>query len=129
MGVKCMIVGCRHLATHKVGEENIWDENDSDEKENYYNFEASHNATTYLCDEHFKFVMTRETEYNTIEDNRFSVIEKRKIGYYKVCHPYSMTEEAIGYWDGSYWKFDDLPDGEFDDDELQWIDEKQIKKQ
>ncbi len=55
-------------------------------------------------------------------------VKERKVGYYKVCHPYSMTEETIGYWDGSYWKFDDLPNGEFDDDELQWIDEKIIKR-
>jgi hypothetical protein len=73
-GVKCMIVGCRELASHKVGEENIWNGSNgigNDEYPMHHQFNESHNATTYLCDEHFKFVMTRETEYNTIEDNRF----------------------------------------------------------
>jgi len=73
-GVKCMIVGCPNLAAHKVGEVNLWDENDNDEKENYYNFEACHELTTYVCEEHFKFVMKREERYNTIEDNRFNNI-------------------------------------------------------
>lgn len=71
-GVKCMVVGCRELASHKVGEENIWwGHEGDDEYPAHQQFERSHNLTTYLCEEHFKFVMTRETEYNTIEDNRF----------------------------------------------------------
>jgi hypothetical protein len=73
-GVKCMIVGCRELASHKVGEENIWCRDEgigNDEYLKHQQFDESHNATTYLCEEHFKFVMKRETEYNTIEDNRF----------------------------------------------------------
>jgi len=54
---------------------------------------------------------------------------KRKIGYYKVCHPYSMTDETLGYWDGEWWRFLNDPliksedGGMFDDDELQWINE------
>jgi hypothetical protein len=55
-------------------------------------------------------------------------MSSRKIGYYKVCHPYSMTEEAIGYWDGKYWSFEDIPYGQFDDDELQWINETKWHK-
>lgn len=69
-GVKCMIKGCRNLATHKIGEENIWF-NDEQENENRKKFDLVHNLTTYVCDECFKHIMTRETEYNTIEDNRF----------------------------------------------------------
>jgi hypothetical protein len=68
-GVKCMIVGCGNLASHKVGEENIWDK--TEEKEQYEKFENCHNLTTYLCEEHFDFVITREEKYNTIKDNRF----------------------------------------------------------
>ena len=69
-GVKCMIRGCRNLASHKIGEENIWFDDD-DEKENHERFNFGHNLTTYVCDECFEHIMTRETEYNTIEDNRF----------------------------------------------------------
>lgn len=64
-----MIVGCGNLASHKIGEENIWDK--TEEKEQYEKFENSHNLTTYLCEKHFDYVMTREEKYNTIKDNRF----------------------------------------------------------
>lgn len=58
--------------------------------------------------------------------------DKRKKGYYTVCHPYSMTEETIGYWDGKDWYFkgDKRIKGNdwitFDDDDLQWIIEKRL---
>jgi len=65
-GVKCMIVGCRELASHKIGEENIWDR--TEEKKEHEQFEQSHNLTTYVCDDHFRKIMTREVEYNTIKD-------------------------------------------------------------
>lgn len=45
----------------------------------------------------------------------------RKIGKYNVCHPYSMSRAVTGYWNGNWWKFQDIPDGEFEDDDLQWI--------
>ena len=69
MGVKCMKVGCRNLASHKIGEENIWDK-ELQAKE-HQAFENTHNLTTYLCDDCFKQIMTRETEYNTIKDDRY----------------------------------------------------------
>lgn len=52
------------------------------------------------------------------------IIMERKKGNYKVCHPYSMSEETIGFWNGIYWKFcNDKTFGGFNDDDLQWIDE------
>lgn len=54
----------------------------------------------------------------------------RKRGRYKVCHPYSMSRGVIGLWCGRHWKFNesDIEDGcLFDDDDLQWINEKRIK--
>jgi len=68
-GVKCMKVGCRNLASHKVGEENIWDK--ELQSEEHQAFENGHNLTTYLCDNCFNQIMTRETEYNTIKDDRY----------------------------------------------------------
>jgi len=52
----------------------------------------------------------------------------RKIGYYKVCHPYSMSESTIGYWDGKWWSFEDIPNGKFEDDDLQWIGVEKLTK-
>lgn len=73
-GVKCMRKGCRNLAAHKVGEQNIWCNMDgdwNDEKQKHKEFNQRHELTTYLCEEHFTELMYRETEYNTIEDNRY----------------------------------------------------------
>jgi hypothetical protein len=67
-GVKCMIVGCQNMASHKVGEENPW--NPHFEEEQYREFEMRHNLTTYLCSEHFDWLMHREEIYFR-EDNRF----------------------------------------------------------
>jgi hypothetical protein len=59
-------------------------------------------------------------------------MKHRKIGYYNVCHPYSMSESVVGYWDGKWWRFKDDPDiisadgGMFDDDDLMWIDDKKL---
>ena len=55
---------------------------------------------------------------------------KRKIGNYKVCHPYHMNKEVIGYWDGHYWSFwydKEINGGMFDDDDLNWINEELYK--
>ena len=67
-----MVVGCRELASHKVGEENPWSNfmESGEEKEHKF-FDSTHNRTTYLCDEHFNLIMDREEEYNTIPDNKF----------------------------------------------------------
>lgn len=54
---------------------------------------------------------------------------ERELGYYEVCHPYSMTEKTKGYWDGKWWRFyndiriNSSDGGMFDDDDLQWINE------
>ena len=73
MGVKCMIVGCRNLASHKIGEINIWDE--TLQSEEHQIFENSHELTTYVCDDCLKRIMTRETEYNTIKDDRYGNVQ------------------------------------------------------
>lgn len=67
-GVKCMIEDCKDLASHKIGEENIWDKNR--EEVEYDKFEASHNLTTYLCDKHFDQIMSRDESYSD-KDERF----------------------------------------------------------
>lgn len=56
------------------------------------------------------------------------MVETRKIGYYRVCHPFYMNKETIGFWNGEYWKFREIDSdfGFFDDDDLNWIDEKQL---
>ena len=54
---------------------------------------------------------------------------KRKKGSYKVCHPFSMCEETIGYWNGKWWVFKDTgKDSYFEDDDLNWIKEEQYQK-
>lgn len=53
--------------------------------------------------------------------------ETRKKGNYTVCHPYRMSKEVIGYWDGKWWRFEDTGNDEFDDDDLNWIDERKLK--
>ena len=68
--VKCKIAGCKNLASHKVGEENIWFRLDPKESNEFFEFENTHNLTTYLCEEHFNFVMTRETNFK-MEDHRY----------------------------------------------------------
>lgn len=56
----------------------------------------------------------------------------RQKGYYKVCHPYYMDKEVEGYWDGARWRFNDDAGiesqnvGNFDDDDLNWINEEKI---
>lgn len=68
--VKCMIIGCQQLASHKVEEVNPWIKNDLDESDLHDKFESIHNLTTYLCEAHFEFVMTREENYK-MKDNRY----------------------------------------------------------
>ena len=51
----------------------------------------------------------------------------RSIGYYEVCHPYFMDKKVIGHWDGVKWTIPNIG-GPFDDDELNWIKEKRIKR-
>ena len=48
---------------------------------------------------------------------------KRRRGYYTVCHPSSMSIETTGYWNGKSWEFPDETET-FDDDDLQWIQER-----
>lgn len=72
-GSKCMIEGCTNLAAHKVAEENAWNNMDypeNDEKEKYKEFGHRHEDTTYICEEHFKHLMSREEHYGML-DNRF----------------------------------------------------------
>ncbi len=69
--VKCMMHNCGNLASHKVGEENPWIASDPEEKEKHAEFNRSHNLTTYVCDRHFKDIMTR-TEGSGLEDDRFA---------------------------------------------------------
>ena len=53
-------------------------------------------------------------------------METRKIGYYKVCHPYHMSKEVVGYWNGKRWKFKDTGKRLFEDDDLNWIEENTL---
>ncbi len=69
-GVKCMRKGCTELASHKVGEENIWDEEDETEKQLYSAQLETNQKTTYLCENHFNSLMDRE-EYYFKDDHRF----------------------------------------------------------
>lgn len=64
-----MIKGCPSLASHKIGEENIWMDNVPDEAEEHRAFNMQHNLTTYLCQEHFDWIMNREEGY--MSDYRF----------------------------------------------------------
>ena len=66
-GKKCMVRGCTNLASHKIAEVNVFDE--ETQLLDYGLFAQSHELTTYLCDEHFKFIMTREEKHN-LPDNR-----------------------------------------------------------
>jgi len=67
-GVKCMRNGCVNFASHKVGEYNIWDE--EQQPEQYAEFQSRHESTTYLCDAHFDQLMDRDEFYSQI-DSRF----------------------------------------------------------
>lgn len=69
-GVKCMVEGCNNLASHKVGEENIWCNFDEGEKDIHGFYENTHNMTSYLCEEHFHLIMTRDVNWS-IPDDRF----------------------------------------------------------
>ena len=62
--VKCMQKGCKNEASHKVGEQNIW--NKETESEEYNLFNSDHELTTYLCDHHFGLLMNREEYYGDI---------------------------------------------------------------
>lgn len=62
--VKCMQSGCKNGASHKVGEQNIWDK--ETESEQYKQFNQMHELTTYLCDEHFNKLMKREEYYGDV---------------------------------------------------------------
>ena len=73
--VKCMQKGCKNEASHKVGEQNIW--NKKTESEEYNLFNSGHELTTYLCDQHFGLLMNREE-------------------YYKAFHPITI--------DGEHWR-------------------------
>jgi len=61
-----MVKNCQELASHKVGEQNIYDKNS--QQEEYENFNRSHELTTYLCDSHFNFIMDRDTQYFQTDD-------------------------------------------------------------
>jgi hypothetical protein len=65
--VKCMIRGCRNLASHKVGEQDIKDEQGDVD---FMNMRILHELTTYLCEDHFTWLMDREEQYFR-EDPRF----------------------------------------------------------
>lgn len=62
-GVKCMQQGCENLASHKVGEQNLFNQGDgygNNELIYYEMFNRRHELTTYLCDEHFSNLMKRD---------------------------------------------------------------------
>lgn len=70
-GIKCMQKGCTNLASHKIAEVNPWDDSEgSDEKEWHNKFARTHERTTYLCDDHFNQIMSRDENVN-MPDNRF----------------------------------------------------------
>ena len=69
-GVKCMIKSCDHLASRKVGEENIYSELVPDEFDLKQEMDAGHNLTTYLCNDHFNMIMHRD-EAVGLTDIRF----------------------------------------------------------
>lgn len=67
LGVKCMVQNCPELASHKVGELNVWDE--ESQSEEYSAFNKSHELTSYLCNLHFDLIMTRDSKI-IVNDNR-----------------------------------------------------------
>ena len=73
MGVKCMVKGCSNLSSHKVIEDNIWwsaGQDNNDERELCVRQRSAHGLGSYLCDEHFDMIMSREEKYD-MPDDRF----------------------------------------------------------
>lgn len=66
-GTKCMLDGCTNLAAHKVTEENAY--NKVFQTEEYSIHNNCYPLSTYICEEHFIELMTRNEVYGT-KDNR-----------------------------------------------------------
>jgi len=68
-GEKCMVKGCKKLASHKIGEYNIFDR--ERQQGPHESFNMSHELTTYLCDDHFTNIMTREEKHGLPDTRKF----------------------------------------------------------
>jgi len=68
-GEKCMVTGCNQLASHKIAEVNVFDE--ETQSEEYTRFSESHELTTYLCDECFEKIMTRDEQHGLVDNRNF----------------------------------------------------------
>lgn len=86
-GVKCMIKGCHCLASYKISE--IPTEKNSD---TFIKMEL----TTYVCEDHFNFIMTREENWG-MEDNREFEEEEMDRGCCSEC--------GEGYDNEEEWKY------------------------
>ena len=64
-----MVKGCTNLASHKIGEYNVYDP-DAQTKE-CIRFDMRHEYTTYLCDEHFDNIMAREEKHGLPDTRKF----------------------------------------------------------
>lgn len=50
----------------------------------------------------------------------------RVVGYYKVCHPHSMDDTVIAFWNGKNWHLKNQSDLSYDDDDFNLIVEERI---
>lgn len=64
--VKCMVHRCPNQAMHKVAESNIYDPSLETEAADHAEFKQRHEKTSYLCKEHFDFIMDREEYYGDL---------------------------------------------------------------